>query len=126
MEQKLTAAFSVVALSEDVSLQCNRYAISSLCYYVFPLCEEDLVSIRPIPRKVCRDECELLESNICHMEYTIAKQHPLIGKADILPQCDELPSIGSREGENCLRLGIPNTVPVSHGNDSDFHRLFTH
>jgi receptor tyrosine kinase-like orphan receptor 1 len=49
------------------------------------------------------------------MEYTIAKKHPLIGQAHILPACEELPPIGSKESENCVRLGIPNTVQVSHG-----------
>ena len=50
------------------------------------------------------------------MEYTIAKKHPLIGHAQILPTCEELPPIGSRESDNCIRLGIPNSVQVIHGN----------
>src|SRR5699024_3886300 len=112
MEQKLTAAFSVIATSQDVSLQCIRYAISSRCFCVVPLCDDwsltppasrkvcSLSLCKPSfltaisPSTVCRDECELLESNICHLEYTIAKKHPLIGKADILPACDDLPPIG--------------------------------
>lgn len=113
MESKILGAFSVIMASPDISVQCNRYAISSLCFYVFPLCDEDVYH-HPAPRKVCRDECELLESNICRMEYAIAKKHHLIGQADILPDCDDLPSIGSPEGERCIRLGIPNTVQVSH------------
>lgn len=112
MEEKLAAAFTVIATSHDVSLQCHRYAISSLCHFAFPLCDDNL--LEPTPRQVCRDECELLESNICRMEYTIAKKHPLIGQAHILPACEELPPIGSKESENCVRLGIPNTVQVSH------------
>ena len=70
--------------------------------------------------KVCRDECEVLESNICRIEYTIAKKHPLIGQKHILPECEELPPIGSKESENCVRLGIPNTVQVSHGMSKSF------
>ncbi len=49
------------------------------------------------------------------MEYTIAKKHHLIGQADILPECSDLPPIGSPEGKRCIRLGIPNTVQVSPG-----------
>ncbi|KAH9413899.1 Inactive tyrosine-protein kinase transmembrane receptor ror1 [Dermatophagoides pteronyssinus] len=112
MDNKLLAAFNVIVHSPDVSLQCHRYAISSLCFHVFSLCDDQFSY--PYPRKVCRDECEMLENNICHMEYAIAKKHPLIGHQDILPECDDLPSIGSHEGQRCVRLGIPNTMPVDH------------
>ncbi|KAH9517899.1 Inactive tyrosine-protein kinase transmembrane receptor ror1 [Dermatophagoides farinae] len=112
MDNKLLAAFNVIVHSPDVSLQCHRYAISSLCFHVFSLCDDTFP--HPHPRKVCRDECEMLENNICHMEYAIAKKHPLIGHQDILPECDDLPSIGSHEGQRCVRLGIPNTMPVAH------------
>lgn len=56
---------------------------------------------------VCRDECELLEENICRMEYTIARRHPVISRADILPDCKKLPERHTSEGANCLALGIP-------------------
>lgn len=56
---------------------------------------------------VCRDECELLEDNICRMEYSIAKRHPVIGRANILPDCKKLPERNSPDGLNCLGLGIP-------------------
>ncbi|CAG2162204.1 unnamed protein product, partial [Oppiella nova] len=118
MEEKLAKAFTVIATSHDVSLQCHRYAISSLCFFAFPLCEDN--AAEPTPRQVCRDECEVLESNICRIEYTIAKKHPLIGQKHILPACEELPPIGSKESENCVRLGIPNTVQVSHD-----HKCYT-
>lgn len=64
MEQKILQAFTVIVASPDISVQCNRYAISSLCYYVFPLCDEDVVTSSgsmisssqpvppPMPRKV--------------------------------------------------------------------------
>lgn len=60
------------------------------------------------------------------MEYAIAKKHHLIGQADILPDCDDLPSIGSPEGERCIRLGIPNTVQVSHGMMLVLHQYETY
>ena len=57
----------------------------------------------------------MLEKSICRMEYTIAKKHPLIGQSNILPTCEELPSAGSKDSVNCLRLGVPNVVQVIHG-----------
>lgn len=47
------------------------------------------------------------------MEYAIAKKHPLIGV--VLPTCEQLPSAGSKDSVNCLRLGVPNVVQVVHG-----------
>ncbi|UXI17807.1 glutamate [NMDA] receptor [Sarcoptes scabiei] len=120
MDEKLLAAFTVIVHSPDVSVQCHRYAISSLCFHVFSLCDDTVP--HPHPRKVCRDECEMLENNICHMEYTIAKKHPLIGHQDILPDCDDLPPIGSREGQRCVRLGIPNTISVSPDHNCYYDR----
>lgn len=115
MEEKLTAAFTVIATSHDVSEECHKYAIRSLCFFAFPLCDVD--SPYPVPRQVCRDECEVLESNICRMEYSIAKRHPLLGQQQILPVCEDLPPIGSKESETCMRLGIPNAVLVDRGNE---------
>lgn len=114
MEEKLTAAFTVIATSQDVSEECHKYAIRSLCFFAFPLC--DLDSPYPVPRQVCRDECEVLESNICRMEYSIAKRHPLLGQQQILPVCEDLPPVGSKESDTCMRLGIPNAVLVDRGN----------
>jgi len=110
MEVKMTQAFSVVATSQDISPLCHRFAIPSLCFVAFPLCDE--MSIEARPRKVCRDECEMLEESICRMEYAIAKKHPLI--ESILPACQDLPSAGSKDSVNCLRMGVPNVVQVVH------------
>ena len=45
MEQKILQAFTVIVTSPDISVQCNRYAISSLCYYVFPLCDDEVGAV---------------------------------------------------------------------------------
>ncbi|XP_040070662.2 inactive tyrosine-protein kinase transmembrane receptor ROR1 isoform X1 [Ixodes scapularis] len=109
MEEKLAAAFTVIATSQDVSPQCHKYAIPSLCFFAFPPCEPGAPGGRaPEPRSVCRDECELLEHSLCRMEYSIAKRHPLIGQQKILPVCEELAPVGSPESESCLRLGVPH------------------
>ncbi|XP_064477295.1 LOW QUALITY PROTEIN: tyrosine-protein kinase transmembrane receptor ROR2-like [Ornithodoros turicata] len=103
MEAKVAAAFTVVATSHDMSAQCHKYAIPSLCFFVFPPCEGES---EPVPRSVCRDECELLEHSVCRMEYSIAKRHPLIGQQNLLPVCEKLAPVGSPESASCLRLGV--------------------
>lgn len=75
----LSAAFTVIASSSDMSAECQKFAIEFLCFYTFPLCDRH--HINPTPRKVCRDECEALEGNICEKEYTIGRHHPMIGKS---------------------------------------------
>ena len=55
----------------------------------------------------------MLETSVCRMEYAIAKKHPVIGV--VLPTCEALPSAGSKDSANCLRLGVPNVVQVVHG-----------
>ena len=49
-----------VFLPSDLSSKCEDYAIKSLCYAALPLCNEK--SKEPTPRKLCRDECEVLVS----------------------------------------------------------------
>lgn len=53
-------------------------------------------------RRICRNECELLENELCQKEYAIAKRHPAIGQVLPLEDCHDLP-----EGESdCSTLGI--------------------
>jgi hypothetical protein len=49
------------------------------------------------------------------MEYAIAKRHPLIGQQLALPECGDLPAVGSPDSENCLKLGIPRPENVEPG-----------
>jgi len=105
MEEKLTAAFTVIATSSDLSQRCGEYAIPSLCFYAFPLCDSEAPT--PRPRKICRDECELLENDLCKREYIIAKTHPLIGNQFVLPKCELLPETGTPEAANCVGINIP-------------------
>ncbi|XP_076353151.1 inactive tyrosine-protein kinase transmembrane receptor ROR1-like isoform X1 [Tachypleus tridentatus] len=130
MEEKLAAAFSVIASSQDVSSECHKYAIPSLCFYAFPPCDTN--SSVPKPRHVCRDECEVLENSICRLEYSIAKRHPLIGQQKILPACEDLPPFGSKASETCVRLGVPNSIKKNEehtcyvGTGEDYEGTLSH
>lgn len=52
-------------------------------------------------RRICRDECELLENELCQKEYAIAKRHPTIGQKLPLENCSDLP-----DDDDCMKLGI--------------------
>ncbi|XP_052860057.1 tyrosine-protein kinase transmembrane receptor Ror [Anopheles cruzii] len=71
-------------------------------------------------RRICRNDCELLENELCQQEYAIAKRHPTIGQKLPLEECDDLPlqtsvdgtilngigGLGSSGDSECMRLGI--------------------
>ena len=60
----------------DVSQQCRNFAVPTLCYYAFPVCD----ATTGLPRKLCRDECELLEREVCKLEFQLAREHHLLGE----------------------------------------------
>lgn len=103
IEQKLQAAFTVISASPELSQSCSQYAIPSICVSTFPLCDRQTER----PRKICREECEVLENSLCRKELAIARQYALLDGQLVLPECQKLPAIGSRESSNCVRLGLP-------------------
>jgi len=67
-----------------------------------------------MPRRLCRDDCEILEHDLCRLEYAVAKRHPLIDKVG-LPECSELPPVGTKDSYNCFSIGIPKQSEVIEG-----------
>ena len=108
VEDTLTSAFLVIM--HDLSNQCQEFAIPSLCYFAFPFC--DSTAEEPRGRELCRDECEILELDVCQKEYAIASEYPGV----TLPNCKQLPQIGTKESENCIRIGIPSVKAVTGTN----------
>jgi len=103
IEKKLQGVFSVITASPEMREGCAKYALPSICLSTFAICDQKTQK----PKKICRDECEILEHDVCQSELQIAKRHPLLGHQMVLPDCEELPPIGSRESENCVKLGFP-------------------
>ncbi|XP_034100680.2 tyrosine-protein kinase transmembrane receptor Ror [Drosophila albomicans] len=60
-------------------------------------------------KRICREECELLENELCQKEYAIAKRHPVIGMVGV-EECQKLP-----QHKDCSSLGI--TIEVDETDD---------
>lgn len=101
------------------SLRRKRH-LSNTRQYFLPHNEQDILKIRnsypPTKgsenlRRICREDCELLENELCQKEYAIAKRHPTIGLILPLEDCWDVP-----EDEDCLKMGI--TIDISPEGES--------
>nr|XP_023023583.1 tyrosine-protein kinase transmembrane receptor Ror-like [Leptinotarsa decemlineata] len=118
----------------DISASCNKFAQPSLCFSAFSVCldpkkineyqenhREEFMSVSTKAkvkfknirtklaahlRRICKDECLLLENELCTKEYSIAKRHLVIGQIMELEECDQLPNDTEESSKECLSLGV--------------------
>lgn len=122
----------------DISSSCNKFAVPSLCFSAFPLCVDptnintyqikhinknrilegaDKKAFRQIRkqlklRRICKEDCKLLETELCSKEYAIAKRHPVIGQILELEECEFLPEETENNAKECLKLGVDRSQIV--------------
>jgi hypothetical protein len=121
IEQKLQSAFSVISSSQYLGAACSNYAIPAICVSSFPPCNKATEK----PRKICREECEILEDDLCRQETVLARHYGMLGSQNVLPICKELPPVGSTESSNCVRIGVaqvsqlvlPHTCYANYGRE---------
>ncbi|XP_076870962.1 inactive tyrosine-protein kinase transmembrane receptor ROR1 isoform X1 [Brachyhypopomus gauderio] len=111
IETQITAAFTMIGTSNHLSDRCSQFAIPSLCHFAFPTCDRS--SGVDKPRDLCKDECEILENDLCKTEYIIARSNPLILKRLKLPNCEDLAGSDTPEAVSCMRIGIPMAEPIN-------------
>ncbi|XP_034003659.1 inactive tyrosine-protein kinase transmembrane receptor ROR1 [Trematomus bernacchii] len=111
IETQITAAFTMIGTSNHLSDRCSEFAIPSLCHFAFPTCDRSTGTDKP--RDLCKDECEILENDLCKTEYIMARSNPIILKRLKLPNCEDLAAFDSPEAGNCLRIGIPMAEPIN-------------
>ncbi|XP_043217741.1 inactive tyrosine-protein kinase transmembrane receptor ROR1-like [Amphibalanus amphitrite] len=114
VEERVRDALSVVQDSPDLSQECSEFAAPGICLAAFPPC-----GAGGEPRRICRDECELLRDARCKREHAIALAHPILSQVE-LPVCERLPPVGGPEAAGCLRLGVPDVAPP-RPEDACFH-----
>lgn len=121
IEQKLQSAFSVISSSQYLGAACSNFAIPAICVSSFPPCDK----VTETPRKICREECEVLEDDVCRQETLLARRYGMLGSQMVLPTCKELPTVGSSESSNCVRIGVsqvsqlimPHTCYANYGRE---------
>ncbi|CAG9821424.1 unnamed protein product [Phaedon cochleariae] len=134
IEDKLEASFLVISQSNDISASCNKFAQPSVCFSAFPVCldpkninayqiehrqqfaavqhatrhmfKDIRTELTDSLRRICRDECILLENELCTKEYSIAKRHLVIGQIMELEVCENLPLETEPSSKQCLTLGV--------------------
>ncbi|KAL9963286.1 hypothetical protein ACROYT_G032471 [Oculina patagonica] len=123
LEESLRSPFSL--LKPRLLEECAKYALKAICLSTYPYCSS---SSKPKPVRLCREDCEALESSVCESDFRVAREFDYL--AVILPNCTALPPKGSAEAEGCLKLGFPDseeqTKSLDVDSSKDLKKLLTH
>ena len=60
--------------------RCEYLASRAVCHYAYPLCAVTHRGAVPTPRRLCRSDCQALETDVCRTLYDLARTHPAISK----------------------------------------------
>lgn len=99
LEESLRSPFSL--LKPRLLKVCAKYALKAICLSTYPYCSS---SSKPKPIRLCKEDCEMLESTVCESDFRVAREFDYL--AVILPNCTSLPPKGSAEAKGCVKLGI--------------------
>jgi len=99
LEESLRSPFSL--LKPRLLEVCAKYALKAICLNTYPYCSS---SSKPKPIRLCKEDCEVLESTVCESDFRVARDFDYL--AVILPNCTSLPPKGSAEAKGCVKLGI--------------------
>lgn len=99
LEESLRSPFSL--LKPRLLEVCAKYALKAICLNTYPYCSS---SSKPKPIRLCKEDCEVLESTVCESDFRVAREFDYL--ALILPNCTSLPPKGSPEATGCVKLGI--------------------
>lgn len=105
LEESLRSPFSL--LKPRLLKDCAKYALKAICLTTYPYCSS---SNKPKPVRLCREDCEELQSGVCKSDFRVARQFDYL--AVILPNCSILPEKGTKEAGGCVKLGIKGKVDV--------------
>lgn len=112
LEESLRSPFSL--LKPRLLKDCAKYALKAICLTTYPYCSS---SNKPKPVRLCREDCEELQSGVCKSDFRVARQFDYL--AVILPNCSILPEKGTKEAEGCVKLGIKESNKQDQANSLD-------
>lgn len=105
LEENLRSPFSL--LKPRLLKKCVNYALRAICVTTYPYCTS---ASKPSPIRLCKEDCEELESGVCKTDFKVARQFDYL--AVILPNCTVLPPKGSVQADGCIKLGISGKTAV--------------
>ena len=107
LEQTISVSLKGIPISE----KCLRYGIPALCYHLFSVCSHGKKRSR-----LCQGECTKLKTDVCSSEVSFIKKVSIEHLRSLFPECSKLPRINTKEGAQCVPLGIPPTFNTPQSN----------